>query len=121
MRWLKIEICLVPKTVTHHVICTLSTIMVAERGSKCTIFAKKLTGKTITLEEQDPREQKSGIVGQVGDRVAETDPQRNKPEVSEYFKKEEEMNGFRSVSPLERSGCSDGRGGLCRCPRSIDV
>ena len=51
-------------------------------------------------------EQRSGILGQVTDRVAESpltegkkfmeiaDLECNKPEVSEYNKKEEEMKGF---------------------------
>ena len=40
------------------------------------------------------REQKTWILGQVGDRVADSGFERNKPEVSECNKKEEEMKGF---------------------------
>ena len=39
------------------------------------------------------RQQKSGILGQVGDRVAESDLERTEPDVSEYNKKGE-VKGF---------------------------
>ena len=40
------------------------------------------------------REQKSGILDQLRDRVAESGLELNKPDVSEHNKKEEEMKGF---------------------------
>ena len=40
------------------------------------------------------RDQKQGILGQFGDCVAESSLERNKPEVSEYNKEDDEMKGF---------------------------
>ena len=55
-------------------------------------------------------------MGQVGDRVAESDLERNKPEVSE-------MKMLDPCLLLERTEVSSdgGAGRLCRFPRSIAV
>ena len=46
------EICLVPKTVTHHTLCTLCTTMVAGRGSRFMVFVKALACDRITWDAE---------------------------------------------------------------------
>ena len=50
LRWLKIGMCPVPKSVTHRTFCTLSTTLAAERRSTFTTFVKRWLAKTIPLD-----------------------------------------------------------------------